>query len=119
LTAARTTIITQNKEGLISLPGYLSIYLTGIGTGIFVLPPDPSFFYRLHSLKRNDTEEEQELKEKKKEKSWIEKPGKLVSVLGSYAILWCVGYGIVRGMGWEVSRRLVRSNYPITIWKED
>lgn len=132
LNAARTTLISQNKEGLVSLPGscpsfpetvlfsterltntslysgYLAIYLIGMGAGLFVLPPDPSFFYRSRSIRRSDSVDEQEFKEKKIEKAWKEKPGKLMSVLGSLSVLWCSGYGISRWLGWEVSRRLVR-----------
>ena len=33
---------------LTSSSGYLAIYLFGIATGIYVLPPNPTFFARIH-----------------------------------------------------------------------
>ncbi|GAA5867727.1 hypothetical protein JCM3774_003393 [Rhodotorula dairenensis] len=44
LTAERTGLLSQNKEGLVSIPGYLSIYLVGVATGLYTLPPTPTFF---------------------------------------------------------------------------
>ncbi|ODQ68282.1 hypothetical protein NADFUDRAFT_20069 [Nadsonia fulvescens var. elongata DSM 6958] len=38
LTAERTNLITQNKEGLFSFFGYFAIFLSGQATGYFVLP---------------------------------------------------------------------------------
>ncbi|EKM78301.1 hypothetical protein AGABI1DRAFT_75828 [Agaricus bisporus var. burnettii JB137-S8] len=47
LTSPRTTsLISSNKEGLISLIGYLSIHILGLSTGTLVLPYSPSFFRR-------------------------------------------------------------------------
>uniref|UniRef100_A0A060T7E6 GPI-anchored wall transfer protein n=1 Tax=Blastobotrys adeninivorans TaxID=409370 RepID=A0A060T7E6_BLAAD len=38
LTAPRTDLISQNKEGIFSFFGYLSIFLAGKSTGFYVLP---------------------------------------------------------------------------------
>ncbi|EDR10435.1 uncharacterized protein LACBIDRAFT_152132, partial [Laccaria bicolor S238N-H82] len=46
LTAPRTSIISANKEGIVSLSGYLAIHLLGLSAGTLVLPPSPSFFRR-------------------------------------------------------------------------
>lgn len=67
LHAPRTTILSANKEGLLSLPGYLSLHILGLATGTTTLPPSPSFFRRQqHSLdkretrkKRDDSDDEQ------------------------------------------------------------
>ncbi|KZV75704.1 hypothetical protein PENSPDRAFT_647000 [Peniophora sp. CONT] len=67
LHAPRTTILSANKEGLLSLPGYLALHILGLATGTTTLPPSPSFFRRQqHSLdkretrkKRDDSDDEQ------------------------------------------------------------
>ncbi|KAF4613004.1 hypothetical protein D9613_010764 [Agrocybe pediades] len=46
LSAHRTNLLSQNKEGIISLLGYLSIQLLGLSIGTIILPPTPSFFKR-------------------------------------------------------------------------
>ncbi|GAA5954654.1 hypothetical protein JCM8115_004652 [Rhodotorula mucilaginosa] len=49
LHAERTNLLSQNKEGLVSLPGYLSIYLLGLATGLYTFPPSPTFFRTMTS----------------------------------------------------------------------
>lgn len=145
LTAERINLISQNKEGIVSLPGYLAIYLIGLDTGLYILPPDPSFYARLHQKspssscfsppylspsspnansdpKSNSrTEQEDDGADKRRvastkaQAAWKEKPGKLASVLGSWAILWCVGYAVLHFFGWEVSRRLANLSYVIWV----
>ncbi|KAL8291730.1 hypothetical protein RQP46_001988 [Phenoliferia psychrophenolica] len=117
LTAERTTFLTRNREGIVSLPGYLSIYLLGTATGLYVLPPDPYFFDRLQALRSTSTTqsaEKQRVKELKMAKAWKSKPGKLASVLGSYAALWWGLYAILKLTGWVVSRRL--ANLAYVVW---
>ncbi|PPQ93066.1 hypothetical protein CVT25_011942 [Psilocybe cyanescens] len=46
LFAPRASLVSMNKEGLVSLLGYLSIQLLGLSAGTIVLPPTPSFFSR-------------------------------------------------------------------------
>jgi glucosaminylphosphatidylinositol acyltransferase len=86
------SIISQNKEGIVSFPGYLSIFVIGFSIGITTFPPDPYFFYR-----------------KLNKKSLVSKQGKLASVLASHSILWSGTVLALRLAGFEVSRRLVRS----------
>ncbi|TBU26304.1 GWT1-domain-containing protein [Dichomitus squalens] len=46
LDAPRIGVVSANKEGLISLTGYLAIHLLGLSTGTLVLAPSPSYFRR-------------------------------------------------------------------------
>jgi phosphatidylinositol glycan class W len=41
LTAQRTSLISQNREGIFSFFGYLAIFLAGVGAGRYVLPRQP------------------------------------------------------------------------------
>lgn len=58
LTAPRTNLFSQNREGIFSFIGYLSIFLAGQGTGMYVIPrnllskePTGSFAQRKQLLK--------------------------------------------------------------------
>ncbi|CUA78432.1 hypothetical protein RSOLAG22IIIB_13142 [Rhizoctonia solani] len=42
----RTNLLDQNKEGITSFVGYLSIHLLGMAIGTLILPPSPSHFRR-------------------------------------------------------------------------
>ncbi|GAA5896233.1 hypothetical protein JCM6882_008526 [Rhodosporidiobolus microsporus] len=116
LEAPRFGLVSQNKEGIVSFIGYLSIYLLGLATGLYVLPPDPSFFRVQHRpvpLKASaETKRQIELK---RAKVWTPRPGKLANLLGSYAVVWWTVYAAVRWVtGAEVSRRL--ANLPYVLW---
>ncbi|GAA5836434.1 hypothetical protein JCM11251_007078 [Rhodosporidiobolus azoricus] len=116
LDAPRTGLITQNKEGIVSFVGYLSIYLLGLASGLYILPPDPSFFPVLNRPITPDaspsTKHHLELK---RQKVWQSRPGKLANLLGSYAVVWWTLYAGVRWVtGTEVSRRL--ANLPYVLW---
>ncbi|CAL1710321.1 unnamed protein product [Somion occarium] len=52
LNEPRESFISANKEGLVSLTGYLAIHLLGLSTGTLVLPPSPSYFRRQQDLLR-------------------------------------------------------------------
>ncbi|KAG9093904.1 Glucosaminyl phosphatidylinositol (GlcN-PI) nositol acylation protein [Ceratobasidium sp. UAMH 11750] len=42
----RTTLLSQNKEGIVSFVGYLALHLFGLAIGTLILPPSPSHFRR-------------------------------------------------------------------------
>ncbi|GAA5887864.1 hypothetical protein JCM16303_007363 [Sporobolomyces ruberrimus] len=115
LEADRSNVISQNKEGIVSFPGYLAIHLLGVASGLYILPPDPYFFsVRSRQVPENVPKEVIRKIEEKRSKVWKEKPGKLANLLGSYAVVWWVCYWLTRKCGWEVSRRL--ANLPYVLW---
>ncbi|KAG9122194.1 Glucosaminyl phosphatidylinositol (GlcN-PI) nositol acylation protein [Ceratobasidium sp. 392] len=42
----RSTLLSQNKEGIVSFAGYLALHLFGLAIGTLILPPSPSHFRR-------------------------------------------------------------------------
>ncbi|KAG8786569.1 Glucosaminyl phosphatidylinositol (GlcN-PI) nositol acylation protein [Ceratobasidium sp. 428] len=42
----RSTLLSQNKEGIVSFVGYLALHLFGLAIGTLILPPSPSHFRR-------------------------------------------------------------------------
>ncbi|KAL7414760.1 GWT1-domain-containing protein [Mrakia frigida] len=118
LTAPRTSLLSQNKEGIVSFPGYLAIYLLGLDLGHYLLPPSPSYAYR-------------PFRPSSKSKP---RPAKLVPILVGFGAVWWallgVWLGLVgdegviglrdgenggeKGSGRGVSRRL--ANLPYVLW---
>lgn len=90
----RDTLLTQNKEGLTSMPGYLAIFYIGLDLGHYVLPLDPYYAYR--KLRRRRAKP---------------KTDKLAMVLSSLAILYWLGYAVVGLGGGGTSRRLANMGY--------
>lgn len=128
LNAARSNLISANKEGLVSLtgkssaswagasqanvlqPGYLAIHLLGLSVGTVLLPPSPSDFRRQQAHLRKQiqvggsaTQQIQHTKplRRQDDKTAIE--------LFSYSMLWwtCLGLCYVFAVGGGISRRLV------------
>ncbi|PWN39040.1 hypothetical protein IE81DRAFT_369404 [Ceraceosorus guamensis] len=96
----RTSLFSANKEGVVSLAGYLALYLIGLDVGHYVLPLDPYYAYRRASASRNKPKYE-----------------KLCEVLASLSLLFWMAYGLlalVSPAGRVASRRL--ANLPYVIW---
>ncbi|PFH51145.1 hypothetical protein AMATHDRAFT_191841 [Amanita thiersii Skay4041] len=131
LYAPRSTWFSANKEGIISLIGYLSIHLLGLSIGTLTLPPTPSWFRRStkHFLSQSG-----------RSATTTNAPPKLLPLysprdnaktaieLCSYSILWStltlltglvkIGVGVGNGnepqghgLGMGVSRRMVNLSY--------
>lgn len=95
---ARDTLVTQNKEGLTSMVGYLAIFYIGLDLGHYVLPLDPYFAYRRWRRRRRARA----------------RTDKLAMVLASLAIVWWAGYALSQAAGVRTSRRL--ANLAYVLW---
>ncbi|KLO07820.1 GWT1-domain-containing protein [Schizopora paradoxa] len=114
LNAGRIGIISSNKEGLVSLLGYLAMHLIGLATGTVLLPASPSEFRRLkRSLFQKSKEENPDANSNKPR---FRQNDKIAIELFSYAALWWISLGIVSvlNVGGGVSRRL--ANLPYVLW---
>ncbi|KAK2460809.1 hypothetical protein APHAL10511_007279 [Amanita phalloides] len=138
--APRISWVSANKEGIISLTGYLSIHLLGLSIGTLILPPSPSWFRRMVKHTRDTLNKrivtDVRLSINGQPPSQIvplsspRQAGKTSTELCAYALLWSVLSGIVglakfgvnasnkeslgKGLGKGVSRRMV--NLPYILW---
>ncbi|KAF9256317.1 GWT1-domain-containing protein [Marasmius fiardii PR-910] len=108
-TAPRVSIISANKEGIVSLTGYFAIHLLGLTTGMLILPPSPSYFRRI---------QKRLLKQKRnplKKLTAARQDDKTATELCAYAVVWWILFGLTRVLkldgGNGASRRLVNVSY--------
>ena len=95
------SLLYQNKEGLSSLLGYLSIHILGLSLGTTVLPPSPNFFPKFQLALRKSTN-------LPSIPSHNRKTFKTALHLVSYAILWWSLFALSRSLpSLRVSRRMV------------
>lgn len=98
LTAPRTDLLSQNREGVFSFWGYLAIFLAGQALGFDVLPRNV--------LGQAATA------------SGAEQRKRLIQRLALWTMGWVVSFLFVTsfnyGLGLQVSRRL--ANYPYVLW---
>ncbi|KNE93004.1 hypothetical protein PSTG_13640 [Puccinia striiformis f. sp. tritici PST-78] len=91
----RTTFVSANREGLASLMGYVVIYVLGLSTGTYVLPPSPDHLDRKQnsgaSLKRQT--------------------GKALVVYSSWTIVWWTLFLFCKVFIEPTSRRLANPTY--------
>ncbi|KAI9714570.1 MAG: Glucosaminyl phosphatidylinositol (GlcN-PI) nositol acylation protein [Candelaria pacifica] len=98
LTAPRTDLFSQNREGVFSFFGYLAIFLAGQATGMYVLPRNPY-------PARGPTNGGQQRRY-------------LLYTLSAWSGLWVLLFAATTsysyGLGFPVSRRL--ANLPYFLW---
>ncbi|RDW72970.1 GPI-anchored wall transfer protein [Coleophoma cylindrospora] len=96
LTAPRTDLLSQNREGIFSFFGYLAIFLAGQGTGMYIIPRELT----------------------KTIKTAPEHRQRLLITLAAWSSFWivlfCLATNYSYGFGLSVSRRL--ANLPYFLW---
>ncbi|KAM5533211.1 hypothetical protein V8D89_013167 [Ganoderma adspersum] len=143
--APRVDIVSANKEGLISMAGYLAIHLLGLSTGTLLLAPSPSYFRRQqqqiaqHAAGQRPTMLDSDTDDDVPSPISPASPGspsptpapapaprvvevrrendKTATELCSYAVLWWVLLGALRlaDVGGGVSRRMANLQYVVWI----
>ncbi|RPD60688.1 hypothetical protein L227DRAFT_623446 [Lentinus tigrinus ALCF2SS1-6] len=143
LDGPRDSVIAANKEGIISLTGYLAIHLLGLSTGTLLLAPSPSYFRRRQqqlaqqngtnnsrqrpSTSESDTDDDVPVASPDAASASTAGPSprldvrrendKTATELCSYAVLWWVLLGVLQlfAVGGDVSRRMANLQYVVWI----
>ncbi|KAK7053023.1 Glucosaminyl phosphatidylinositol (GlcN-PI) nositol acylation protein [Paramarasmius palmivorus] len=113
LNAPRVDLLSANKEGIVSLTGYLAIHLLGLTTGTLILPPSPSYFRRIQKQLRFGVKKDTDAPDKNLDSP--RQDDKTATELCAYAVLWWISMGVTRALhldgGDGASRRLVNLSY--------
>ncbi|KAA1125047.1 Glucosaminyl phosphatidylinositol (GlcN-PI) nositol acylation protein [Puccinia graminis f. sp. tritici] len=96
----RTSLISANREGLASIPGYMVIYVLGLSAGTYILPPSPDFLDRVLRDRQN-----------RPDTLVSRQPGKALVVYSSWAIIWWSLFFLFNLFGFPPSRRLANPTY--------
>lgn len=115
ITAERVDWLSKNREGLVSLPGYLAIFLCGLGIGSSILRrdqspagPESSNDQWLASMFGGEEKAE---RVKSSQRRWA------IFTLAKWTAIWCIVYYFTTGFYGPrlvVSRRL--GNMPYVVW---
>ncbi|OJA17265.1 hypothetical protein AZE42_03028 [Rhizopogon vesiculosus] len=111
LNAPRSNIIFANKEGLLSILGYVSIHIMGLSLGTIILPPSPSFFRKQQQLFLDGPSSYQP---NKLDPSAPRQNAKIVIELLSYSVVWWMLSAFTQ-LGMDVSRRMANISYVLWI----
>ncbi|KIK39530.1 hypothetical protein CY34DRAFT_808155 [Suillus luteus UH-Slu-Lm8-n1] len=111
LNGSRSNIIFANKEGLLSLLGYVSIHILGLSLGTVILPPSPSFFRKQQQQLLDGPSSYQP---SKLDPSAPRQNAKIIIELLSYSVVWWMLLAFVR-LGLEVSRRMANISYVLWV----
>ncbi|KAG2124919.1 GWT1-domain-containing protein [Suillus cothurnatus] len=110
LNTSWSNIISANKEGLLSLLGYVSIHILGLSLGTVILPPSPSFFRMQQQLLNGPSSH----RPSKFDPSAPRQNAKIVIELLSYSVVWWMLLAFMR-LGLEVSRRMENISYVLWV----
>ncbi|KAI0031804.1 GWT1-domain-containing protein [Vararia minispora EC-137] len=132
LTAPRTaSLLSANREGILSLPGYLALHVLGLAAGTAVLPPSPSAFRRMLARRSgarrkkdddydsSDGDEGAEGKDVKVKgrdgagEALYRENDKTATVLFAWSLIYwsALGACMFLGIGTGISRRMVNAQY--------
>ncbi|TFK52782.1 GWT1-domain-containing protein [Heliocybe sulcata] len=117
LFAPRTNVISANKEGIVSLFGYLAIHLLGLSAGTIILPPSPNYFRRQQQAqakrKRKYSNAEAVQTGRTLRPIVHREDDRTATELISYAVVWwfLMFISTWANIGGGVSRRLVNLTY--------
>ncbi|KAH7883049.1 GWT1-domain-containing protein [Phlebopus sp. FC_14] len=109
LNAPRSNFVYANKEGLISLSGYLSIHVMGLSLGTIILPPSPSYFRKQQALLAKGEDKHNS----RLDPSASRQDAKTIVELFSYSAVWWILLEFIQ-FGLNVSRRM--ANLPYILW---
>ncbi|BEJ11363.1 hypothetical protein CspHIS471_0107850 [Cutaneotrichosporon sp. HIS471] len=116
----RPNIIAANKEGLVSLAGYLAIFLVGLGIGEHILTLSTGRRRRRSSPRRreavtsgNESDDEFSDPDAVAERA-TRRRSELALELAGYAAASWIALGACSYFDWRVSRRL--ANAPYVLW---
>ncbi|KAF8336428.1 GWT1-domain-containing protein [Cantharellus anzutake] len=114
LSPHRHSLLSQNKEGITSLIGYLALHVLGLSMGTLLLPASPSLFKRQLKLLTGNSDASSMAHQMPSKRQ----PGKAAIELCSYAFTWWILFGLStsarRHHKSAVSRRL--ANLPYVLW---
>ncbi|ORX40674.1 GWT1-domain-containing protein [Kockovaella imperatae] len=106
LSPDRNGLIEMNKEGLVSLPGYLAIYLLGVAIGQHVMRA---------AAPAKRVESATEKAEERIKRHYEQRRANLAMELVSFGLGWWSLLAFSRFMGVEVSRRMANSAYVLWV----
>ncbi|KAG2119494.1 GWT1-domain-containing protein [Suillus discolor] len=114
-TSRSNIIIFANKEGLLSLPGCVSIHILGLSSGTVILPPFPSFSRKQQwqSLDGPSSHQPSRL-----DPSALRQTAKIITELLSYSVVWWMLLAFVRlGFeGWFILLVWLYANISYVLW---
>ncbi|KAG7095944.1 hypothetical protein E1B28_006628 [Marasmius oreades] len=112
-----SSVVSANKEGIVSLAGYFAIHLLGLTTGTLILPPSPSYFRRIHRhlQQRRGAHDTSNTVDPLKKLTSTRQDDKTATELCAYTVVWWILFGSTRLLRFDggsgASRRLVNISY--------
>lgn len=110
LTAPRVDLLSQNREGIFSLFGYVAIFLLGEEAGLVVLPRQVEITPPAESLNNSKKHKRKGIRTSLRDPASV----RLLMMTGTLLLLYHAVSNRNYGLGLQVSRRL--ANLPYVLW---